>query len=84
LRGGLRVAVFMYVIRSGFGLKRKVISMAGQMVARQNDTVAIDKKMTPCYLKKSTQVKISENPLLFHRQGEILIHLFDERGDIYP
>jgi len=56
---------------------RKVLSMAGQTVPVQNDTVAIGKKMTPCYLQKGTQVKISENPLSFDQQAEILINVFD-------
>lgn len=43
----------------------------------QKDTVAFDNKMPPCYLKKGTQLKLSENPLQFDQQSEILIIVSD-------
>ena len=56
---------------------RKVHSLAGKTVPVQYDTVTIDKEMRPCHLTKGTQMKISENPLLFDQQGKVRINVFN-------
>jgi hypothetical protein len=59
---------------------RQVISMAGEAVPVQNDTIGIGKNNTPRYLEKGTLIRISASPLLPDHQGVVHIKVFDERN----
>ena len=57
---------------------KQILTMAGDAVLIQQHTFAIDKKNHPCYLEKGKKVRISENPLIFDRQGDAHINILDE------
>jgi hypothetical protein len=62
------------------GVVMRLISMAGETVPVQNDTMGIRKNNTPCYLYEGTQIRISDSPLLIDHQGEVRINVFDENN----